>query len=55
MCIVSGCLCCDAQLAQIRLLMLAGYLKMDTLLYVWDQYVIGLKAPGFGTEGLTVL
>ena len=55
MCIVSGCLCCDAQLAQIHLQMLAGYLKKDTMLYVWDQYVIGLDVPGFGTEWLAVV
>ena len=33
----------------------AGYLKMDTLLYVWDQYVIGLDVPGFGTEWLAAV
>ena len=28
---------------------------MDTLLYVWDQYIIGLDVPGFGTEWLAVV
>ncbi|ESP02547.1 hypothetical protein LOTGIDRAFT_171946 [Lottia gigantea] len=32
-----------------------GYLKMDVLLYVWDQYIIGLDIPGFGTEWLAVV
>lgn len=32
--------------------MFVGYLKMDTLLYVWDQYIIGLDTPGFNTEWL---
>ena len=36
-------------------LIIAGYLKMDTLLYVWDQYIIGLDVPGFGTEWLAVV
>ncbi|KAK6184233.1 hypothetical protein SNE40_002067 [Patella caerulea] len=31
-----------------------GYLKMDVLLYVWDQYIIGMDVPGFGTEWLAV-
>ncbi|KAK7088108.1 uncharacterized protein [Littorina saxatilis] len=35
--------------------MLVGYLKMETLLYVWDNYVIGLDAPGFSTEWLAVV
>ena len=36
----------------IWLLHMAGYLQMDTLLYVWDQYLIGLYSPGFGTGWL---
>ncbi|XP_067670758.1 uncharacterized protein [Haliotis asinina] len=35
--------------------MFVGYLKMDALLYVWDQYVIGLDAAGFDTEWLSVV
>ncbi|KAK7499097.1 hypothetical protein BaRGS_00009644 [Batillaria attramentaria] len=35
--------------------MFVGYLQMDTLLYVWDQYIIGLDVPGFGTEWLAVV
>ena len=27
---------------------------MDTLLYVWDQYMIGLDTPGFDSEWLAV-
>lgn len=37
------------------LCILTGYLKMETLLYVWDNYVIGLDAPGFSTEWLAVV
>ncbi|CAN2391498.1 hypothetical protein PRIEUP_LOCUS1538 [Pristimantis euphronides] len=35
-----------------------GYLNMNTLLYVWDQYILGLDAPEFNclpTFGLTFL
>ena len=32
-----------------------GYLRMDTLLYVWDQYMIGLDTPGFNVELLAVV
>ncbi|KAL8614021.1 hypothetical protein ACOMHN_023256 [Nucella lapillus] len=35
--------------------MLVGYLQMETLLYVWDNYVIGMDVPGFGTEWLAVV
>jgi len=28
---------------------------MDVLLYVWDQYMIGLDAPGFGVEWLAIV
>ena len=34
---------------------LTGYLRMDVLLYVWDQYMIGLDAPGFGVEWLAIV
>jgi hypothetical protein len=36
-------------------IVLLGYLKMDTLLYVWDQYIIGLDVPGFAPEWLAVV
>ncbi|XP_055863033.1 uncharacterized protein LOC106072877 [Biomphalaria glabrata] len=35
--------------------MLIGYLKFDTLLYVWDQYILGLNVPGFSAEWLAVV
>ncbi|KAK3083788.1 hypothetical protein FSP39_003216 [Pinctada imbricata] len=35
--------------------MFVTYLKPDTLLYVWDQYVIGQDTPGFPTEWLTIV
>ena len=28
---------------------------MDTLLYVWDQYMIGLDTPGFNPEWLAIV
>lgn len=34
---------------------LLGYLKFDTLLYVWDQYILGLNVPGFSAEWLAVV
>ena len=27
---------------------------METLLYVWDQYMIGLDTPGFNNEWLAI-
>ncbi|XP_060063760.1 uncharacterized protein LOC132544209 [Ylistrum balloti] len=33
--------------------MFVTYLNFDTLLYVWDQYMIGSNTPGFHTEWLT--
>ena len=27
---------------------------METLLYVWDQYMIGLDTPGFNSEWLAI-
>ena len=27
---------------------------MDALLYVWDQYMIGLDTPGFNVEWLAI-
>ncbi|KAH9524500.1 hypothetical protein Btru_027035 [Bulinus truncatus] len=35
--------------------MLIGYLNFETLLYVWDQYILGLNVPGFSTEWLAVV
>ncbi|GFS25981.1 hypothetical protein ElyMa_001702300 [Elysia marginata] len=35
--------------------MLIGFLNFETLLYVWDQYVIGLDVPSFSTEWLAVV
>lgn len=32
-----------------------GYLNFDTLLYVWDQYIIGLDVAGFGAEWLSAV
>ncbi|XP_069136480.1 uncharacterized protein [Argopecten irradians] len=32
--------------------MFVTYLNFDTLLYVWDQYMIGSNTPGFHTEWL---
>ncbi|ELU01451.1 hypothetical protein CAPTEDRAFT_186844 [Capitella teleta] len=32
--------------------MFVGYVNMDVLLYIWDQYIIGLDAPGFHDEFL---
>ncbi|XP_059163173.1 uncharacterized protein LOC131946430 [Physella acuta] len=34
--------------------MLIGYLNFETLLFVWDQYIIGLDVPGFSAEWLSV-
>uniref|UniRef100_A0A2C9KS74 Rab-GAP TBC domain-containing protein n=1 Tax=Biomphalaria glabrata TaxID=6526 RepID=A0A2C9KS74_BIOGL len=34
---------------------LLGYLKFDTLLYVWDQYILGLNVPGFSAEWMAVV
>ncbi|XP_076107077.1 uncharacterized protein LOC143075526 isoform X2 [Mytilus galloprovincialis] len=31
------------------------YLKMDTLLYIWDQYMIGVDTPGFNNEWLAIV
>ncbi|XP_048751885.1 uncharacterized protein LOC125663636 isoform X2 [Ostrea edulis] len=31
------------------------YLNPDTLLYVWDNYIIGLDTPGFSTEWLAIV
>ncbi|XP_061196252.1 uncharacterized protein LOC133204520 [Saccostrea echinata] len=31
------------------------YLNQDTLLYVWDNYIIGLDTPGFSTEWLAIV
>ena len=28
---------------------------MDTLLYIWDQYMIGLDTPGFNVELLAIV
>lgn len=30
-------------------------MKMDTLLYIWDQYMIGLDTPNFGNELIPVV
>ena len=27
---------------------------MDTLLYIWDQYMIGVDTPGFNNEWLAI-
>ncbi|GFO15113.1 hypothetical protein PoB_004161800, partial [Plakobranchus ocellatus] len=35
--------------------MLVGFLSFETLLYVWDQYIIGQDVPGFSTEWLAVV
>jgi len=35
--------------------MLVGYLNFDTLLYVWDQYIIGLDVAGFSAEWLSAV
>ncbi|KAH3885194.1 uncharacterized protein LOC127839191 [Dreissena polymorpha] len=35
--------------------MFVGYLRMETLLYVWDQYMIGLDTPGFNVEWLAIV
>ncbi|XP_041349951.1 LOW QUALITY PROTEIN: uncharacterized protein LOC121369143 [Gigantopelta aegis] len=35
--------------------MFVGYLKSETLLFVWDQYVIGLDVAGFSNEWLAVI
>ncbi|XP_060558814.1 uncharacterized protein LOC132719086 [Ruditapes philippinarum] len=35
--------------------MFVGYLRMDTLLFVWDQYMIGLDSPGFNVELLAII
>ncbi|XP_005096813.2 uncharacterized protein LOC101844992 [Aplysia californica] len=35
--------------------MLVGYLNFETLLYVWDQYIIGLDVPAFSAEWLSVV
>ncbi|XP_052802733.1 uncharacterized protein LOC128232959 isoform X2 [Mya arenaria] len=35
--------------------MFVGYLRLDTLLYVWDQYMIGLDTPGFNVEWLAIV
>ncbi|PVD31188.1 hypothetical protein C0Q70_06600 [Pomacea canaliculata] len=35
--------------------MFVGYLKLDTLMYVWDNYIIGLDVPGFGSEWLAII
>ncbi|XP_053375032.1 uncharacterized protein LOC123533928 isoform X2 [Mercenaria mercenaria] len=35
--------------------MFVGYLRMDTLLYVWDQYMIGLDSPGYNVEWLAIV
>ncbi|XP_074640694.1 uncharacterized protein LOC141898601 isoform X2 [Tubulanus polymorphus] len=32
-----------------------GYLNIDTILYVWDQYMIGLDSPGYHDELLPAL
>ncbi|XP_013383272.1 uncharacterized protein LOC106153737 [Lingula anatina] len=31
-----------------------GFLNIDTVLYIWDQYIIGLDVPGYHTECLPV-
>lgn len=28
---------------------------MDTLLYIWDQYMIGVDTPGFNNEWLAIV
>ncbi|KAL4224027.1 hypothetical protein ACF0H5_017484 [Mactra antiquata] len=35
--------------------MFVGYLRMDSLLYVWDQYMIGIDTPGFNVELLAIV
>ncbi len=30
--------------------MFSAYLPLDTALYVWDQYLLGLDTPGFNEE-----
>ena len=34
---------------------LPAYLNPNTLLYVWDNYTIGLDTPGFTTEWLAIV
>ena len=34
---------------------LPAYLNPNTLLYVWDNYIIGLDTPGFTTEWLAIV
>jgi hypothetical protein len=36
-------------------ILFTGYLRMDTLLFVWDQYMIGLDSPGFNVELLAII
>lgn len=33
----------------------SGYVNMEVLLYIWDQYIIGLDAPGFHDEYLPAI
>ncbi|XP_064613164.1 uncharacterized protein LOC135476947 [Liolophura sinensis] len=35
--------------------MFVGYLNAETLLYIWDQYMIGLDTPGFSDELLSAV
>ncbi|KAJ8318236.1 LOW QUALITY PROTEIN: hypothetical protein KUTeg_003327 [Tegillarca granosa] len=35
--------------------MFVTFLRTDTLLYVWDQYMIGIDTPGFSTEWMSIV
>ena len=35
--------------------LLLGYVNMEVLLFIWDQYMIGLDAPGFHDEFLPIV
>lgn len=36
-------------------MLFSAYLNPNTLLYVWDNYIIGLDTPGFTTEWLAIV
>lgn len=36
-------------------MLFSAYLNPNTLLYVWDNYIIGLDTPGFSTEWLAIV
>lgn len=42
-------------ICQFKTNMYSGYVDKEVLLYIWDQYIIGLDSPGFTDDYLPAI